>query len=342
MLQRQCLYPKLEALENSLSLKSLGRHSGGQETVFASGNIWSKYQVHRHPYFLLITSDAFSESESTGYTRQEDYIKFNFWLSGKHTTVLNGFGQYEHQRPEVFITAGPRDMVKMDLTGSGRSCFVALCVLPDFFTHCLGMAPDALPPSLNNMLSQMRLQHELPFMAEGLPMNNSLLAAAHSVLAAPAEVRQNPLYAQAKAIDLMCLLIQAMEQHSGRARHSLSIANGVQAELTRFYTVRDFIDSQLSQALSLSAIAKASGMNKTTLSRGFKQHFGLSVFDYVLKERMQKAYQLLREQPDTVEEVAAAVGYRYQCNFSTAFRRYFGCAPKALFASDNDSDTNAS
>ena len=69
---------------------------------------------------------------------------------------------------------------------------------------------------------------------------------------------------------------------------------------------------------------------------------GLSVFDYVLKEPMQKAYQLLRDHPDTEESVATAVGYCYQGNFSTVFRRYFGCAPKALFASDNDSDTNAS
>jgi hypothetical protein len=49
------------------------------------------------------------------YFRQEDYIKVKFWLSGKRTTILNGYGQYAHEGPEIIVTAAPWEMIKVDV-----------------------------------------------------------------------------------------------------------------------------------------------------------------------------------------------------------------------------------
>ena len=69
-------------------------------------------------------------------------------------------------------------------------------------------------------------------------------------------------------------------------------------------------------------------MNETTLKHGFKSLFGETIFDFSVRCRMQRALTLLREQRMPVAEVGAAVGYRHQTSFATAFRRHFGMRPK--------------
>jgi len=60
------------------------------------------------------------------------------------------------------------------------------------------------------------------------------------------------------------------------------------------------------------------------LKRGFKTIFGETIFDFSVRCRMQHALTLLRGQRTPVASVAAAVGYRHQTSFATAFRRHFG------------------
>jgi AraC-like DNA-binding protein len=44
--------------------------------------------------------------------------------------------------------------------------------------------------------------------------------------------------------------------------------------------------------------------------------------------RLTKAALLLKEQQVNVSQLAYAVGYTSQSNFSTAFKKYFGVSPK--------------
>jgi transcriptional regulator GlxA family with amidase domain len=64
------------------------------------------------------------------------------------------------------------------------------------------------------------------------------------------------------------------------------------------------------------------------LTSGFRQLFSMSVYDYLQKERMERAYELLQDEEYTVNRIAEAVGFGHPCNFSTAFHTYFGCTPQ--------------
>ena len=64
------------------------------------GRDWTRQQVCRHETFSLVVHESYvAGAEHISYTRQEDYIKVSFWLSGKHTTILDGFGQHAHDQP---------------------------------------------------------------------------------------------------------------------------------------------------------------------------------------------------------------------------------------------------
>jgi hypothetical protein len=152
-LKKQSFFPKARDMgpHNSISIGDLGR-KGWEHGCYSRGREWRRHQVCRQDTFILNIYESFSSAESIGYTRQEDYIKINFWLGGRHTTVLDGFGEHEHERPEVFITAGPLDMVKIDLCGRDTHvASVALCVQRDFFPLHIGVPLDELPDPLRTI-----------------------------------------------------------------------------------------------------------------------------------------------------------------------------------------------
>jgi AraC-like DNA-binding protein len=99
-------------------------------------------------------------------------------------------------------------------------------------------------------------------------------------------------------------------------------------EVRCMHAARRMLMDQLSQPPTIRQLARAAGINETTLKRGFKSLFGETIFDFSVRCRMQHALSLLREQRVPVAEVGEAVGYRHQTSFATAFRRHFGMRPK--------------
>src|SRR5688572_18690271 len=80
---------------------------------YRQGKGWGWRQVSRHETFSLVASERYHATVPwVAYTKWEDYIKVNFRLRGRHTTVLDGFGEYDHDCPEVYIACGPPGMIK--------------------------------------------------------------------------------------------------------------------------------------------------------------------------------------------------------------------------------------
>jgi len=290
--------------------------------VVRSGRDWTRDQVCRHGNFALVVVEQFTAAaDDISYTRQEDYLKFAFWLTGRHTTVLDGFGQHDHERPEVFITAGPPDMVKVDVLNQGSpSAAVCVCVRRDFFKTYMGLELDELPQILQVILHPT----EFPYTFHQHPLNSELVAASRAVLATPAAVRCDPLYIQAKCIELLCLLINSMK--TVKRRSEKSAAEGRRE--ARLYQARELLTLRYAEPVSLQGLSREVGLNRVSLSVGFRQLFGITAYEYLQKQRMERAYELLQEQESSVSQIAAAVGFGHSCNFSTAFHAYFGCTPQ--------------
>ena len=76
-------------------------------------------------------------------------------------------------------------------------------------------------------------------------------------------------------------------------------------------------------------IAFALGLNRSYLTRLFKEATGYSLQEYLLTYRMKMAIKLLSENKLSVSEIAEAVGYTDTFTFSKAFKRHFGQSPSA-------------
>lgn len=89
-----------------------------------------------------------------------------------------------------------------------------------------------------------------------------------------------------------------------------------------------YIQSHLSEPLSLEDIAKHVHVNESYLSRTFKKECGYSVTNYITTLRMEKAKELLAENHILTYEVSFQVGISDPSYFSLLFKKHTGLSPK--------------
>lgn len=80
----------------------------------------------------------------------------------------------------------------------------------------------------------------------------------------------------------------------------------------------------------IAYLASLCATNKTKLQYAFKKVYKMTIPEYVKKLRLEKANVLLKEHSLTIGEVAKAVGYQHQGNFSKLFSQAYGISPKEL------------
>lgn len=90
--------------------------------------------------------------------------------------------------------------------------------------------------------------------------------------------------------------------------------------------VCDYVDSSYMNRLSVSEIADELSLNRHYLTRIFKQTKNMSIQQYIIDIRMEKAIELLRD-GYSVTETANAVGYGDPFTFSRMFTKKYGKSP---------------
>jgi AraC-like DNA-binding protein len=129
------------------------------------------------------------------------------------------------------------------------------------------------------------------------------------------------LYAEAKALEILCEVIAATQLEPTRRLVT------TEADARRLDEARRLLATSVSRPLRIRDLARTTGMSESKLKAKFKDRFGITVFDYGVRCRMSHALELLRCRRMTVCEVAYAVGYKHQTSFAAAFRDYFGFQP---------------
>ncbi|PIU92840.1 MAG: AraC family transcriptional regulator, partial [Armatimonadetes bacterium CG06_land_8_20_14_3_00_66_21] len=69
-------------------------------------------------------------------------------------------------------------------------------------------------------------------------------------------------------------------------------------------------------------------MSRRTLSRAFRNATGCSPLDYLVRVRIHRAMELLKEADLSIAEVAQQVGFADSNYFSRQFRSLVGCGPR--------------
>jgi AraC-like DNA-binding protein len=133
------------------------------------------------------------------------------------------------------------------------------------------------------------------------------------------------LYLEGRAIELVGETLSALMRSDGQKSPGETLNQQDRVRLSR---AREFIEAHLTEGLSVEAVAKAAAINPSGLQRLFQLSEELSVFGYVRKLRLERAFEALQAGTMTITEASVLAGYSNPANFATAFRRRFGLSPR--------------
>lgn len=102
------------------------------------------------------------------------------------------------------------------------------------------------------------------------------------------------------------------------------------AEKDRTASIIKFINSRLTDDLSLDILSEHFYISKAHLNRIFKQATGTTAWEYITIKRLFLAKEMI-DVGKTPGEVFQSCGFRDYTTFFRAFKRHFGCSPKEHF-----------
>ena len=100
------------------------------------------------------------------------------------------------------------------------------------------------------------------------------------------------------------------------------------SDVSRVRDAREILLQDMENPPSMTQLARMAGINEKKLKYGFKQVFGMPVFEYFRNYRLEMARDLLASGIMSVTEVGVHIGYQSLSHFSEEFRKKFGVTPK--------------
>jgi AraC family transcriptional regulator len=106
---------------------------------------------------------------------------------------------------------------------------------------------------------------------------------------------------------------------------------------SRLRRVTDYIHSHLDENLTLDKMAELAQMSRYHFGRLFKQSTGLSPHQYLLRQRIAKAKELLADEGLSINEIGHRCGFASRAHFTTAFRKMVRTTPRKYRLARDDS-----
>lgn len=139
-------------------------------------------------------------------------------------------------------------------------------------------------------------------------------------------IQARQLFSDDQSMEISLHASRSVKDMAAWCRHIVAKASEYARTVEQSDSVFDkasaYIKGNLDQSLAREEIARHVYLNADYLDRMFKKQAGVSVTEYVVRERMAVAKQLLGKTGLPVHEVALQVGYTNFSHFSRIFRKY--------------------
>jgi AraC family transcriptional activator of pyochelin receptor len=188
--------------------------------------------------------------------------------------------------------------------GNGR--FVTFVVMRAALQRLFGWSPA------DHDGEEFHLSHDLVAIAERIWEGGGAPTVAHT-------------YRLAKSIELLCDMVGAIQQGTlmpFQDQGSLSLGDA-----RRLLAARQMIDEEWAEKLTLGQIARRCGLNRTKLSRGFRELYHCSVSEALSDRRLLEARRQLLSTDLPIGVIGYRSGYSNNASFTRAFGRRFGVPP---------------
>lgn len=272
-------------------------------------------------FAICIANDHYAEDFRLPFAPESDILSLRFVRSGE--LVLQSAGG------EVSVSANTACLYKAvsgeiyDLVIKKERPLqsVTFHFPAERFIEEVGLNSQDLPQTFHDILA-------LPQTVQAsLRMTGAMNEAVMSMFVCDLAGNLRRKYMIAKAVELICLLT---DEIGCRVEDSRLLEHGLLKHKDRFLMAREILDEKPTRVPAVDTIAKRVGLNRTTLRKGFKVVFGVSLSNYARDQLMKIARNLLLDRKRTISEISIRLGYEHHTNFTAAFKKYHGYSPRSF------------
>jgi len=123
------------------------------------------------------------------------------------------------------------------------------------------------------------------------------------------------------------LAVALVTGHAVR-HHSVRVYRGGLAP-ARLRRVTELVHAKIEEELTLHEMAQCAGLSTSHFLEMFRKSTGESPHQFVMRQRVERAKEMLRDAEMRVLDVAVACGFKTQQHFARVFRRICGASPTA-------------
>jgi AraC family transcriptional regulator len=91
--------------------------------------------------------------------------------------------------------------------------------------------------------------------------------------------------------------------------------------------VEDYVTAHFADEISIEALAELVELSPSHFAHVFKETTGMTPLQFITRQRITRAQQLIRETSRSLIDVGLEVGYTSPSHFAQVFRRVVGVTP---------------
>jgi AraC-like DNA-binding protein len=311
-----------------------------------------RYQAYRHPlhfacedpsnrcdtYYLspwmvMAVVDVASVERFESPLQGQDILEFHYRMSGT-IEIAGSWGECRVLEPAWLLWFQPRGCddasERLGASEHGRETWVSLYCDRSWLDQVNERAAASLDAVLSVQEETIPTPHyrAAPHVGATLPLLRDIVRFN----------REDPLhwlYACAKANELLYVTLSNLSLFAPPEGTRLRLTGRDRRQL---HAIRDALAADFAAPPRLPDLARRAGMNYSKLCSGFRQLFGETTAEFVRRQRLEFAHQLLSRSDLQVQQIARQAGYAHHGSFTAAFTRQFGYSPKKVSRSQSGKD----
>lgn len=283
---------------------------------------------------IWISDCTFHQDLYFRHNQLPPFFEFNFLLSGKSLVHLDGGGEgvdysgrfqgisYYHNSEATCVVSA----------GVPVKC-ISVKVYQDFLHGYTVCGVNRMSEVLHGLMIRQK-QSGILYLSDLSPNLPSIV---DEINRCSLKGFSRTLFMESRALELISLQLEQIDKDlpgfhacsSGR----LHPQDQKQTERTRSYLL-----TNLEKQHCLKDLAGIAGMSHPKLNRCFKQLYGMTVFEYLRNERLNRAKHIIEVEGMSVTEAAYEVGYDSLSHFSQAYKKQFGTSPSSRSKTERADD----
>lgn len=174
----------------------------------------------------------------------------------------------------------------------------------------------------------LRLFGLLPSVKGSWYLSADLRELGRALVAVEGESEVAGMLRTARSLELLCRLFGALEEHRMVEYHGRATLSETDAR--RVAAAHQLVSEGWHEPLTVTEIARRSGLGKAKLTQGFREMYQCTVAEAVSERRLSHARSLLSLSDLPISTIGYRCGYQSNASFTRAFARRFGMTPTEM------------